>query len=76
MEVFVRTLTGKSFVIMVRPGDTVERAKRVVETIEGVPWDQQVLVCAGCRLADHRTLAQYGVQQHATLHLMPRPRGD
>jgi hypothetical protein len=76
MEVFVRTLTGKAFVIMVRPGDTVESAKRVVETIEGVPWGQQVLVCAGYRLTDHRTLAQYGVQQRATLHLMPRPRSD
>ncbi|ELR25039.1 polyubiqutin [Acanthamoeba castellanii str. Neff] len=76
MEVFVRTLTGKAFVIMVRPGDTVESVKRVVETVEGIPWDQQVLVCARCRLEDHRTLAQHGVQQHATLHLMLRPRGD
>lgn len=75
MQLFVKTLTGKTVSIEVEEGESIEDVKAKISEKEGIPPEQQRLIFGGQQLQDAKTLDDYNVGDDATLHLVLRLRG-
>ena len=75
MQIFVKTLTGKTINLAVSRNDTIQDVKKRIEDKVDVPPEKQRLIYAGKQLRDEAKLSDYNINKESTIHLAVRLRG-
>ncbi|KAL8290630.1 hypothetical protein RQP46_002888 [Phenoliferia psychrophenolica] len=76
MQIYIKSFTAsEAFTLDVSPEFTIYGVKQLIEETRGVPKDEQRLIFDKKKLEDGRTLADYKIVAHSTLHLAQGLRG-
>ena len=74
-QIFIKTLTGRTYTVDVVDTDTVEQLKAKIQEKEGIPKHEMRLIFAGKELNEQRALSDYNIQKDCTVHMVLRLRG-
>lgn len=72
VQIFVKTLTGKTITVNVELSDTVETLKLKIQQKQDIPSEYMTINFAGKQMQDGTTLSDYNIQKESTLHLLTR----
>jgi hypothetical protein len=72
IQIFVRTLTNKTILMVVDPNDLVKNIKQMIFDREGIRVSQQRLIFAGKQLDDNEQLCKYNIQKESTIQIALR----
>ena len=75
LQVFVKTLTGKTITLEISPTNLIRQVKNKIQDKEGVPSEEQRLIFAEKQLEDDHLVSDYGIKKDSTLHLVLNLRG-
>ena len=75
IQIFIKTLQGRTITLDVDPGDTIQSLKQKIESKENIPAQEQRLIYSGKQLNDTFTLSDYNIRDQSTLHLLLRLKG-
>jgi hypothetical protein len=75
MQIFVKNLSGKTVTLQASADQTIADVKKMLEDKEGIATREQRIVFEGKQCDDTSTLADIGVQDMSTLHLVLRLLG-
>lgn len=75
MQIFIKTLTGRTVSLIVEEDESIKTVKQKFKDKDGVPVNEQRLLYGGHELKDNQTLKDYGIYRDATLHLVLRLPG-
>jgi hypothetical protein len=75
IQLFIKTMTGKTFTVIVLNTGIVEEVAKKIQDVEGAPPDQIRLIHEGKLLEFGETLISRNIFSEETLHLVLRLRG-
>ena len=70
MQIFVKTMSGKTIAIETEPSNTIADVKHKIQDLEAIPPYQQRLIFSGKLLNDGKTVSDYNIQPNATVNLV------
>jgi len=74
MQIFIKTLSGKSIPLDIDDLTTVADVKTKLKDMEGIPVDDQRLIFSGRQLEDTDKLSAHNVVDGSVIHLVLRLR--
>lgn len=75
LQVFVKTLTGKTITLEISPNNSIEEVKNKIQAREGVPAEEQRLIFAEKQLENGHQVSDYDIKKDSTIHLVLSLRG-
>ena len=75
MQLFVKTLSGKTVVVIVKTTDKIFNVKMKIQNRVGIPPSHQCLTYQGKQLTDEKMIADYNMSKNDTIHLGGRLLG-
>ena len=75
IQIFVKTMNGKTITLEVEASDTIENVKAKVQEKGETTLDQPRWMHAGRQLENGQTIREAGIQRHETIRMCGRLRG-